>query len=235
MLNEGDKVPALKTKLSAGTALDLASPGGPLVLYFYPKDDTSGCTKEAQDFTTLAGDFEKAGVKVVGLSRDPMKKHEKFIAKYELKVPLASDEDWEAATRLQVTVASERLPNAGVFLRHQMARYRRFTREGRGQWFGAFDGGALVADLGVFVEEGVARYQAVETAPSHRGGGICGTLVHEAGRRARAELGAERLVMVADPEGRAARVYESVGFQETERLVALWLTPDRVDERGLRR
>ena len=63
------------------------------MLYFYPKDDTSGCTREAQDFTALAGEFAAAGVKVVGVSRDPMKKHEKFIAKYGLAVPLASDED----------------------------------------------------------------------------------------------------------------------------------------------
>ena len=93
MLNEGDKVPALKARLSDGTGLDLSAPGQLLLLYFYPKDDTSGCTREAQDFTELAGDFAKAGVKVVGLSRDPMKKHDKFIAKYDLKVPLASDED----------------------------------------------------------------------------------------------------------------------------------------------
>ena len=93
MLNEGDKVPALKARLSDGSELDLSAPGQPLVLYFYPKDDTSGCTREAQDFTELAGDFAKAGVKVVGLSRDPMEKHDKFIAKYDLKVPLASDED----------------------------------------------------------------------------------------------------------------------------------------------
>jgi peroxiredoxin Q/BCP len=93
MLGEGDKVPALKAKLSDGTDLDLSAPGKPLVLYFYPKDDTSGCTREAQDFTGLAGDFAKAGVKVVGLSRDSMKRHDRFIAKYELKVPLASDED----------------------------------------------------------------------------------------------------------------------------------------------
>ena len=93
MISEGDKAPALKTSLSDGTQLDLSSPGGPLVLYFYPKDDTSGCTREAQDFTELAGDYAKAGVKVVGLSRDPMKKHDKFIAKYDLKVPLASDEE----------------------------------------------------------------------------------------------------------------------------------------------
>jgi peroxiredoxin Q/BCP len=93
MIGEGDKVPELKVTLSDGTELDLSSPGQPLVLYFYPKDDTSGCTREAQDFTELAGDFARAGARVVGLSRDPMKKHDKFIAKYDLKVPLASDED----------------------------------------------------------------------------------------------------------------------------------------------
>ena len=92
MIGEGDKVPALKVTASDGSELDLSSPGGPLVLYFYPKDDTSGCTKEAQNFTELAPQFAQAGVKVLGLSRDPMKKHEKFIGKYELKIPLVSDE-----------------------------------------------------------------------------------------------------------------------------------------------
>ena len=93
MISEGDRAPALKVTTSDGSTVDLASPGKPIVLYFYPKDDTSGCTREAQDFTSLAGDFSKAGATVVGVSRDPMKKHEKFIDKYELKVPLASDED----------------------------------------------------------------------------------------------------------------------------------------------
>jgi len=93
MIGEGDKAPSLQTELSDGTSLDLSAPGGPLVLYFYPKDDTSGCTKEAQDFSALAGDFAQAGAKVVGISRDPMKKHDKFIAKYDLAVPLASDEE----------------------------------------------------------------------------------------------------------------------------------------------
>ncbi|MBA3666560.1 MAG: peroxiredoxin [Sphingomonas sp.] len=92
-MTEGDKVPALNIGLSDGSSLDLASPGGALVLFFYPKDDTSGCTREAQDFTAMAADFAAAGAKVVGVSRDPMTKHDKFIAKYELKVPLAADED----------------------------------------------------------------------------------------------------------------------------------------------
>jgi peroxiredoxin Q/BCP len=93
MISEGDRAPNIDVTASDGSTINLASPGKPLVLYFYPKDDTSGCTREAQDFTSLAGDFAKAGAAIVGVSRDPMKKHEKFIDKYELKVPLASDED----------------------------------------------------------------------------------------------------------------------------------------------
>ena len=93
MIDEGDKAPAITVTASDGSSVNLAAPGQPLVLYFYPKDDTSGCTLEAQNFTQLAPDFKKAGVKVVGVSRDAMKKHEKFIAKYDLAVPLASDED----------------------------------------------------------------------------------------------------------------------------------------------
>lgn len=93
MISEGDRAPAIMVESSDGSKIDLASPGQPLVLYFYPKDDTSGCTREAQDFTSLAGEFAKSGVKVVGVSRDPMKSHEKFIGKYGLAVPLASDED----------------------------------------------------------------------------------------------------------------------------------------------
>lgn len=92
MIGEGDAVPAATLTLSDGSTLDLAGAGA-TVLYFYPKDDTSGCTKEAQDFTELAAAFAKAGARVVGVSRDGMNKHDKFIAKYDLKVALASDAD----------------------------------------------------------------------------------------------------------------------------------------------
>ncbi len=93
MIDEGGQVPALMAQLSDGRCLNLAAPGAPLVLFFYPKDDTSGCTREAKDFTALADDFIAAGAIVVGVSRDEMGKHDKFIAKYDLKVPLASDSD----------------------------------------------------------------------------------------------------------------------------------------------
>ncbi|MGJ7038210.1 peroxiredoxin Q/BCP [Shinella sp. BE166] len=69
--------------------------GRPVVLFFYPKDDTEACTTEAKDFTAAKTDFEAAGVALVGLSPDPVKKHDKFVKKHELDVPLASDEGLE--------------------------------------------------------------------------------------------------------------------------------------------
>ncbi|MBN8814256.1 MAG: peroxiredoxin [Sphingomonas sp.] len=66
--------------------------GKPFVLYFYPKDDTVGCTKEAQEFSAMIGEFAKAGAEVLGVSKDTIAKHAKFAAKYGLTVPLASDE-----------------------------------------------------------------------------------------------------------------------------------------------
>jgi peroxiredoxin Q/BCP len=94
MLNDGDQVPDVTLTGMDGAPLSLAAfRGNKLVLYFYPKDDTSGCTREAQDFTALASDFEKAGTWILGVSKDDPKKHQKFTEKYELKVSLASDMD----------------------------------------------------------------------------------------------------------------------------------------------
>lgn len=90
-MTTGDKAPAISTALSDGSTLDLAAPGGKLVLYFYPKDDTGGCTKEAQAFTALSDDFAKAGATIIGVSKDSLASHKKFTAKYALNVTLASD------------------------------------------------------------------------------------------------------------------------------------------------
>ena len=65
--------------------------GKPAVIWFYPKDMTPGCTTQAQDFSSLAQDFEKAGVALLGVSKDPPERHAKFIAKHALAVPLATD------------------------------------------------------------------------------------------------------------------------------------------------
>ena len=94
MLNVGDQIPDVTLTGMDGAPLSLSAfRGNKLVLYFYPKDDTSGCTREAQDFTALAGEFEKSGTWILGVSKDDPKKHQKFTEKYELKVSLASDMD----------------------------------------------------------------------------------------------------------------------------------------------
>ena len=94
MIDVGDKVPdmALVTP-DDGTVKISDYVDKKLVLYFYPKDNTPGCTTEAKDFSALLGEFEKAGTAVLGVSKDSPKKHQNFIAKQELTVPLASDED----------------------------------------------------------------------------------------------------------------------------------------------
>ncbi|MDQ4087708.1 MAG: peroxiredoxin [Pseudomonadota bacterium] len=94
MVSEGDRVPEVKLEAMEGASFTAADfRGNKLVLYFYPKDDTSGCTREAQDFTALAEEFEKAGTWVVGVSKDTADKHRKFTDKYGLKVRLATDPD----------------------------------------------------------------------------------------------------------------------------------------------
>ncbi|MDP4594763.1 MAG: peroxiredoxin [Beijerinckiaceae bacterium] len=92
-IKEGGKAPAFKLASSSGTDVSLSAlKGGKAVLFFYPKDDTSGCTREAVDFTSLLKDFEKAGTRVIGISPDPVKKHAKFIEKHDLGVELLADE-----------------------------------------------------------------------------------------------------------------------------------------------
>ena len=94
MLNEGDPVPDVElVNLEGKTVRTTDFRGQKIVFYFYPKDDTSGCTAEAQAFTALADEFEKAGTWVLGISKDDAKKHAKFIEKYDLKVSLATDPD----------------------------------------------------------------------------------------------------------------------------------------------
>ena len=91
-MTEGATAPALDLPTDDGGRFDLAAATGPVVVFFYPKADTPGCTTEASDFSALKPDFDKLGVSVVGVSRDPVKKLARFRAKHDLSVVLASDE-----------------------------------------------------------------------------------------------------------------------------------------------
>lgn len=105
MPEPGDKAPLFELPDDAGKPLALAKLKGHVaVLYFYPKDDTSGCTAEAKDFSNLSGEFAKAGIAVVGISPDSAASHAKFKAKYDLTVSLAADEDKTVAQAYGVWV-----------------------------------------------------------------------------------------------------------------------------------
>ncbi|NGY03578.1 peroxiredoxin [Solimonas terrae] len=89
----GDKLPDLQLAASGGRTVALRSHKQPLVIYFYPKDNTPGCTQEGQDFRDLHAQFVKAGAVVFGVSRDSVKSHDNFAAKYEFPFVLLSDGD----------------------------------------------------------------------------------------------------------------------------------------------
>lgn len=94
MLESGDKAPDFTLPTNGGETLSLKSlKGKTVVLYFYPKDMTPGCTTEAQDFRDHSKDFDKAGAVIVGVSKDSVKRHDNFVEKLSLPFQLVSDED----------------------------------------------------------------------------------------------------------------------------------------------
>jgi peroxiredoxin Q/BCP len=105
MVQDGDKAPDFQLPTDGDETLALSRLKGKLlVLYFYPKDDTSGCTAQAKDFTRLAPDFRKAGVEVIGVSPDSTASHQKFRKKHDLAIRLAADADKAVAMAYGVWV-----------------------------------------------------------------------------------------------------------------------------------
>ncbi len=119
MLAQGDKLPHLTVADDAGKPVKLADLlGGPLVLYFYPKDDTPGCTSEASQFRDLYPKFQKKGARIVGVSRDTPASHEKFKAKFGIPFMLLSDTDSRLYTALGVTTrATFLIDGTGVIVK----------------------------------------------------------------------------------------------------------------------
>jgi peroxiredoxin Q/BCP len=104
-VKEGGKAPTFSMPTDSGGKIALKDlKGRPVVLYFYPKDSTPGCTIEACDFRDLTPDFSKIDAEIVGISKDSVKRHDNFKAKYELPFSLASDEDSDVCERYGVWV-----------------------------------------------------------------------------------------------------------------------------------
>ncbi len=102
---EGSTAPDIDLPTDGGGQISLKSLRGEKVLvYFYPKDDTSGCTKESCSLSENIKSFEKIGCKIIGISKDSVKSHDKFKAKYDLQFPLASDQEGDVCERYGVWV-----------------------------------------------------------------------------------------------------------------------------------
>lgn len=136
---------------------------------------------------------------------------------------LAEDWEWEAALQNHVASRDHTHDEAGflAYATRQRGRYRAMACAGLGSWFGAFVEDRLIGDLGVFVENGVGRFQSVSTHPEFRRRGVCGALVYQAGLHALVKMGARLLVMRADAHYHAASIYGSVGFVAVERQIGL--------------
>lgn len=131
---------------------------------------------------------------------------------------LSSDDDWAQQVELRLA-CNDNLEPVGYreFAVQKALTARSLVEAGHGAWFGAFLDGRLVSGMGLFAAgQGLARFQSVETHPDARGRGLAGTLVHHASRYGLDRLGAHTLVMVADPDYSAIRIYRSVGFTDTE-------------------
>ena len=101
----GEKLKDLKFLIDSDSTISISDlEGKKLVVYFYPKDDTPGCTKEALEFSNLKSEFNRKNVNIIGVSKDSIDKHKKFISKYKLNLKLASDEDLKICETFKVWV-----------------------------------------------------------------------------------------------------------------------------------
>lgn len=176
-------------------------------------DGADGDTGEVEEFTQVGLPPELATVQTATVVHEPPRPNRDALYR-----PLESDRDWAAA--VEVSVANHDGDDTDAYRQFEgrrMQARRRLVEAGHGAWFGAFVDGQLMTNLGIFTDgSGIARFQSVNTLPSARGRGLAGTAVYHAARYGLAELGAETLVIIADPNNLAARVYRSLGFTDTE-------------------
>ena len=135
---------------------------------------------------------------------------------------LASEGDWEQLFGLTLAATTMDIKGEEEFVRRKTQAERKLVEDGHAKWFGAFDGERLQASLGLVSDgSGVARFQNVQTHPDDRSRGIASTLVHRASTYGLSELGVQTLVMVADPEYLAIRIYRALGFTDSETQIQL--------------
>ena len=189
--------------------------------YTFCWDDGTEEKGSVQEFVSNGFEYQEGVVLSTKELVKPKHYNEDIIIK-----KIKTDDQWKEVIQLQILCADPKYMNDYFinFKKEQMANYRRMSEKGLGSWFGAYLEDKLVGDLGIFFENEIARYQNVGTHPDFRKRGICGTLVYEAGNIGLEEFKVDGLVMEADPDYHAARIYESVGFKrcETNHALSWW-------------
>jgi GNAT superfamily N-acetyltransferase len=179
-------------------------------------DGTAGQVGDAAELSAAGLEVDASTVMIARELRQPA--HPNLEAEFRI----LRDDDWPAALELSMLNNPSDDVDFEPFERDKFVAMRSLQERGFGGWFGAFIDGRMVAGLGLFSDgNGIARYQAVDTHPKFRRRGLAGSLVHFAGARALAEGRAHTLVIVADPEYVALRLYRSLGFDGTEAQVQL--------------
>lgn len=180
-------------------------------------------------------EFQAAGYQVdfsVVLTASSVHAPKKINTEVEIR-PISTDAEWNQVIENQILSKASDFRDAEyrLFKQKQMARYRAMAEQGLGLWFGAYLGDRLVGDLGIYHDGTLGRFQSVETHPDFHRRGICGALVFHTAQYALREWGLKKLVMIADENYHAAKIYESVGFaQENKEYSAFWWDKKRAAE-----
>lgn len=132
----------------------------------------------------------------------------------QIEIVSLKESDWDEVISVQSAIN----PQYASFYAKQAIAYQKMVKGKLGEWFGAYLGNKLVGSLGIFKEDNIGRYQIVSTHPSFQRQGICGTLIYKTAQYAFSQMGIEKLVMVADEDYHAAKIYESVGFKPVEKM-----------------
>lgn len=185
-------------------------------------DTTDGESGEVAPFVALGFEHERNLVLTADSVEPPPHLNLEIVIRDVL-----SDADWLQVRQCQLESRDAKFSEASyeAYLDDRLSAHRARLARGEGRWFGAFLGDRLLGSLGVFVIDNIARYQVVTTSPTHRRRGVCGTLVYESARATLLKPEVETLVMVADENYHAARIYESVGFARSEVVQGLCLQP----------
>lgn len=176
-------------------------------------DTTAGEIGAAEDFTSAGFTLMESAVLVAQDVHPPARPNEQVQVR-----PMVRDEEWQQALENQIDFREPGFAKGPFrdFKTRQFDRYRRMSADGLGDWFGAFLGDRLVADLGIFHNHEIARFQNVETDPEFRRQGIASALVYQATRYAQEHYGVDTLVIIADRDSAPARMYAGIGYQIAE-------------------